>query len=117
MKNTWEIFAANLTKIRKSRKLTQKKLAEISGLDKATVYRYETAKQPPRANNLKAIAKALNVTEAELLGSYVSEKQADLSDILRRLATLDQDQLGRLAEFLDDIAPETREIVRTKKSL
>ena len=56
-----------LRECRKMRGLTQGKLAEMGGVHVNTILRWEYGKREPKASELRKIAEALNVTEAELL--------------------------------------------------
>lgn len=53
---------------RKNAGLTQKSLAEKSGLAEITIRQYETNKREPRNEQIRKIAHALGLTEEELLG-------------------------------------------------
>ena len=53
---------------RKKAGLTQKSLAEKSGLAEITIRQYETNKREPRNEQIRKIAHALGLTEEELLG-------------------------------------------------
>lgn len=59
---------------RREKGLTQKQLAEILGLATGTIQQYELDKRQPRINQLQAIAAALNVSTADLLGIEPDEK-------------------------------------------
>lgn len=50
--------------IRRSRRLTQEKLAELAGLDRQSVNRIEVGLASPRLDNLLRIAHALDVSPA-----------------------------------------------------
>lgn len=55
-----------IQKLRKERKITQEKLAEMVGIDPKNISRIEIGNNYPTAENLCAIAKALNVDVYEL---------------------------------------------------
>ena len=52
----------NIQKLRKKRNLTQKQLADITGLATITIQQYERGVREPRFDNLARIAKAFNVS-------------------------------------------------------
>ena len=58
---------------RKKRGLTQEKLAELVNVHVNTLLRWEYGKREPKAREIQRLAKALNVTEIELLNG--SEKK------------------------------------------
>ena len=60
-----------LEEIRRERKrqgLSQEQLAKSSGLSRYSIINYENGHRDPRVKDLKKIAKALNVSLAELIG-------------------------------------------------
>lgn len=72
IRNTNEILSSGekIKQVRKSRKLTQKQLAEKCGMHESAIGRIETSKGIPRAETLDKIAKALGVRAAELLPNW-----------------------------------------------
>lgn len=60
-------FGQRLKTLRKSKGLTQEKLAEILDLSYMTIRRWEADKIVPRMNEIKAIAHALGVPDSDLL--------------------------------------------------
>lgn len=56
-----------IKKYRKERGLTQKRLAELSGLATGTIQQYELEKRQPRVNILQKIADMLDIDISELL--------------------------------------------------
>ena len=51
----------NILKYRKIRKITQEQLADLVGIDQKSISKIETGYNYPTAENITAIAKALNV--------------------------------------------------------
>jgi transcriptional regulator with XRE-family HTH domain len=49
-----------IQKLRKSKKLTQSELAQLSGVTKTTIFNFESNLRNPKIQNLIDIAKALN---------------------------------------------------------
>jgi transcriptional regulator with XRE-family HTH domain len=57
----------NIQKVRKKKGITQDQLAEISGLNRAHLYRLESGRQSMTLRTLKIIAEALGVPVIRLL--------------------------------------------------
>ena len=68
---------------RKKKKLTQKQLAELTGIAEITIRKYEGGKFKPKNENLNKIASALNV-DAETLQPYTRIDLFDHVEKLRR---------------------------------
>ena len=62
-----EHFGENLRRIRKSRGLTQRALAEVVGLNKNHIYNLENGRYLPRICTARRVADGLGVPMAELL--------------------------------------------------
>ena len=62
-----ENFAQRLKTLRKKAGLTQEQLANILDVSYMTIRRWEWGKGTPRLEEIKALAKALNVSENDLL--------------------------------------------------
>ena len=62
----------NLKKIRKSKRLTQEKLSEITQISMASIQRYESGKRQPNIQTINKIAEALGVPVSEILGTNVT---------------------------------------------
>ena len=60
-------FSYNLKKIRKNKKISQEKLAEMISTTKTTIYNYEKGIKYPGLEMFIAICEALNVTPNELI--------------------------------------------------
>jgi transcriptional regulator with XRE-family HTH domain len=73
-------FAERLLKLRKSKRLTQKALAEMAGLHVVQVRRYETQASQPSLEAIRKLAIALSVSADELL---FDEDERGPSDDLR----------------------------------
>jgi len=59
---------------RKKRGLTQEKLAELVDIHVNTLLRWEYGKREPKASEIQKIAKALDITEAELINGPIEQK-------------------------------------------
>jgi transcriptional regulator with XRE-family HTH domain len=75
-------FSKNLIKYRKERNLTQEELAKLSGLTRRKIGYYEKEANKPPIDNVEAIAKALNVTISDLIGTNeTTDIQNDFSQL------------------------------------
>ena len=61
----------NIKRIRKSKRLTQEKLSEITQISMASIQRYESGKRQPNIQTINKIADALGMPLSELLGNSV----------------------------------------------
>ena len=59
---------------RKKRGLTQEKLAELVGIHPNTLLKWEYGTREPKASELQKLAKALGITEADLLNGPASQE-------------------------------------------
>ena len=66
-KNILEVFGGNVQKYRKTKQISQEKLAEISGVHRTYVGMIERAEKNITLRNMEKIAKALEVEIADLL--------------------------------------------------
>lgn len=64
-------YLEQLQALRKKRKLSQAKLAELVGVEQPTIQRWESGKRMPDLENLEALAKALGVSPGSLLDGDV----------------------------------------------
>lgn len=72
-----------LANIRRLRKLTQKQLADIAGIDQATISKIERGGYNYTADMIQRLSEALQVEQAELFG--LSELQARLVAAIRAI--------------------------------
>lgn len=61
-------YGKNIKEARKKAGLTQKKLADVSGVAKITIQQYEAGKRQPRLEQLGMLAEAMHINIDELLG-------------------------------------------------
>lgn len=66
--NTEMNFSESLSKHRKSAGISQEKLADMLGVSRQAVSKWETGETQPEMANLLAICKIFNITPNELLG-------------------------------------------------
>jgi len=105
-KNYREIFGERLRELRKSRKLSQKKLAGILGLTDNAISLYEKGRHEPLFEHLVNIAKFFNVTIEYLLNITEDAKGQDDYDVVVYIAkdkNISADTLKNLLDF----SPET----------
>ena len=72
-----ETFGTRLKTLRKKAGLTQEELSEKLNLHEITIRRWETEIRQPRLEEIKTLAKALNVSENDLLNDSPPEKSGD----------------------------------------
>jgi transcriptional regulator with XRE-family HTH domain len=60
-------FGLNIRKLRKERKLSMQKLANIAEIEISQIYRIETGKINPKLTTILSIARALEVSSKELM--------------------------------------------------
>ena len=76
-----DTFSERLKAFRKKAGLSQEKLADILNLSYMTIRRWEADKITPRMEEIKALAKALGVTEADLLNDPPPQSGGWILDI------------------------------------
>ena len=89
-------FTKRVKSILEEKKITQKQLSQLSGIAEASICRYLRGDCEPRLDIVANIAKALDVSEAYLIGE-TNEKKADnykleIRDIVARNRNIMTDQ-------------------------
>ena len=74
--NTENLFADRLRRARKARNLNQTELAKDTGLQPAAIGHFEANRRKPSFANIRALAKALNISSDYLLGRAASMEGA-----------------------------------------
>jgi transcriptional regulator with XRE-family HTH domain len=97
-------FGHRLRETRLGAGLSQSELEELSGIPKARLSRYENGHVEPSIQTLARLARALNVSEASLLG----DRRAAMEDFFRVLeergvSITSKEQAARLAEATADM--------------
>ena len=101
--NYYEV-GENIRRIRECQRLSQEELAELAGIHRVTLARYESGKVDPGAQQIGRIAEALGVTVDALMG--IEKKNPDDTDAQPQ--TLE----GRIVSFgMDKLPKETREMI------
>ena len=88
-----EIFAENLRKIRRKKKLTQEKLAEKANMSLQYLALLELARKFPSGEMLERLANALDIETYELLAvasSATNELELLRNDIIHEVKTLNE---------------------------
>lgn len=70
------IFGARLRAAREQRKLNQTELGKLAGLQPAAIGHFEADRRKPSFANIRALAKALNISSDYLLGRAETIKGA-----------------------------------------
>ncbi len=84
-KSTPTTFAERLRKIRDDRDLSQSELARLAGMQPSAIAHFEANRRKPSFDNVRALAKALNVSADYLLGT--GEATTAFRDEQKRSAT------------------------------
>jgi len=97
-------FGQRLREARIAAGLSQSELEDISGIPKARLSRYENGHVEPSIQTLARLARALNVSEASLLG----DQRAILEDFFnvlydRGVRIVSSEQAGRIANAVADL--------------
>ena len=87
------IFGERLARARKSRSLTQQKLADLIGVSRVTVANIEGAKQNVQLAQVYLMARALNIAPNELLPTapeleHIADGAQTAEDTFKNLARL-----------------------------
>ncbi|MBQ8458933.1 helix-turn-helix transcriptional regulator [bacterium] len=93
-------FALKLKQIRKSRKFTQEKLAELVGVDFRYISLLENAKSFPSCELIEKLALALNVTYREMFDFDNDFSRIDIEkEIINTVKNIDDKNLKILYSF------------------
>lgn len=90
--NALKKFAKRLRQLRKLNKMSQEKLAEKANLSLTYISNIERAEQNPTLTSLEKIAKAFNITLAELL-SFPDDK---------KIMDANSEDINKVIELLKD---------------
>lgn len=77
-------IAESIKRLRKSLNMTQKQLAEKTGIAQITIQQYEAGKYEPKRDNLIKLAKALNADIADIANDYYHVGQSSFGQVLTR---------------------------------
>jgi transcriptional regulator with XRE-family HTH domain len=98
-----ELFSRNLIRLRKLRGLTQRQLADMTGISYRMICHYETRATSTPINKLKIIADALQVHIADFFDETASDNPLDDLDVrwlkklqdIKRLPEADQKEINK----------------------
>jgi transcriptional regulator with XRE-family HTH domain len=97
-------FGNRLREARVEAGLSQSELEELSGIPKARLSRYENGHVEPSIQTLARLARALNVSEASLLGDHRAILEGFFGVLSERGVRIDSaDQGARLANAVADM--------------
>ena len=86
-------FGERLRRLRKKAGLTQEQLAVAVNVSLKTVQRWEFNERQPRMSEIKAIAKALGVSEADLLNDPPTQHSGDWVISFKTVAHFDNEEV------------------------
>lgn len=115
-KSTVPDFGKKLANLRKARGLTQKQLADATGVSRRVITYYENGETPyPPAHLIKPIAKALKVSADELLGltdlkKYLNPEHSALWKKLQKIETLSKKDQKALISHLEALLAKNKNI-------
>jgi transcriptional regulator with XRE-family HTH domain len=97
-------FGNRLRESRVAAGLSQSELEELSGIPKARLSRYENGHVEPSIQTLARLAKALNVSEASLLGDERAAMEEFFNVLsMRGVAISSKEQAQRLGQAFADM--------------
>jgi transcriptional regulator with XRE-family HTH domain len=92
-----ELLGARIREIRKSRQLSQERLAEKVGVEPKQISRIEGGKSSPSMDTLESIARELHVEMKELLDFEHLQDEVLIEDQVIQLLKMMDDNTKRLA--------------------
>jgi transcriptional regulator with XRE-family HTH domain len=97
-------FPDRLSTLRKQRGLTQEALADLIGITKTQIYRYESNLSQPTLDVIKRLAVTLSVTTDELIFEDEERKADDsLLLLLEGVSRLDPDEKHVIKEIIEGV--------------
>ncbi len=97
-----EHFGERLRALRKKASLTQEQLADNTGFSLMTIRRWEWGERSPRVEEVKALAKALGVSEADLLNDP-PEKSGDWVISFKTVAHFDTEEVVDMTGIISPV--------------
>lgn len=95
-------FSERLRRIIAERGLTQSELSQLSGVSKSSISRYISGAWKAKQDTLYDLARALNVSEAWLMGYDVPMERQDISKVDNTHETTDEEPTYLLASRSTD---------------
>ncbi len=97
-------FPERLTSLRKARGLTQEGLADLVGLTKLQIYRYERCDAQPSLEVIKKLAVALSVTiDALVFDEAERQPDRELLHLFEGVSRLDDSEKALIKELIESI--------------
>lgn len=106
-----ELFADRLQKARELRELSQSSLAAKAGLPASSISHFEAGSRKPSFENLRRLARALDVSTDYLLGrvdDVVADAAAPADPLYRDLKNLSDQDRELAREFMEMLAKRRR---------
>lgn len=97
----WDDAPMNLTKIRTARGLSQKALAEMIGMDAATINRAEKMHPSAKLTTYVACAEALGVTLEDIFGPDLSDLESRIIEAFRSMPEAKRKQVAGLLDLIE----------------
>jgi transcriptional regulator with XRE-family HTH domain len=88
---------------RQRKGLTQKELADRTGLSVLTIFRYEAGEREPRASDIQKLCEVLNVSEAELLNGPTPNEMQVRIIVKESLDDMEEIDLSKDAPYLETV--------------
>lgn len=103
-------FSERLKKLRAERGITQKQLAEETGIGYGTIINYENQQREPNSKNMARLEQYFNVSGAYLRGETDDRDRPywEDPDIISDLANIDEQMLPRLLKAYSGASEETK---------
>lgn len=102
------VVGENIKRIRKEKKLSQRQLADLSGISQSAISDIENpaVTKLPNIDTIQKLAAALRVSIDELTGAVVASKKEAESDLLRKSILDDYDRMtpaqrAKAREYMD----------------
>lgn len=97
----WDDVLMNLTKLRNARGLSQKALADMIGMDAATINRAEKMHPSAKLTTYVACAEALGVTLEDIFGPDFSAMELKIIEAFRSMPESKREQVAGLLDLIE----------------
>lgn len=98
-----------IRELRKKARLTQKELGKLSNTSETTIKQYELGKRQPRLEQLKRIAKVLNIYVGELLAdNYEEYKEQIIADFSNTVSRTSENATTTIHTLYEDAEKSNR---------
>lgn len=105
-----ETLPQRLVRFRDERGLSQDQAAELAGISRVSITRYENGTREPKYKNLLAIAKAYGLTLEELTGEEkpIPEDELD-KELIQMLSKLSERESDKVRSFVEGMLASRKE--------